>query len=223
MTPPSTHCPDSASSIIVPELPDFDYDDWLQIETAFLSASALHFTQNWRDGLEPGFRAGSVKMGWNGEKFLVFAQIKDDLVTTNAAARNEMLYALGDVFETFAGVKGNPAYIEYHVAPNNIVLQLAFPDANALKSGVAIGTFFRVENESVLKARKVAGGWEAFVAIPKSQLPGADGPLKGQEWEVSFGRYDYGEEGAAPVLSSTSLLTELNFHRRMEWRSIRFE
>ncbi len=205
----------------VPEVQVSESSDWAEIEKAFGAAPSFQFSQSWREGDEAGFRAGTVKMGWRGEHFLVFAELKDDLVMTRATARNEMLYTLGDVFEVFAGVKGNGAYIEYHVAPNNTILQLSFTEANAFKSGAA--KFLRIENDSVLKARKVAGGWQVFAAIHKDAVSGSAGSLKGHEWEVNFGRYDYSKQGLPPVLSSTSPLTALSFHRRMEWRTIRFE
>jgi hypothetical protein len=46
-------------------------------------------------------------------------------------------------------------------------------------------------------------------------------PLAGQIWQISFGRYDYDMSGA-PVLSSTSPITQPSYHRRHEWREIEF-
>lgn len=223
MTTLSYDQPSSSSSIAVPGLQIPESAGWEEIESAFSEAPALPFAQHWRSELEPRFRAGTVRLGWQGDRFLVFADLNDDHVTTRAIRRNEMLYTLGDVFEIFTGVKGNAAYIEYHFSPNDLILQLAFPAADSIRSGAGIETFLKIENESAYKVRNVPGGWQIFAVISKNCLPGADGSLRGQEWDVNFGRYDYGEEGTPPVLSSTSPLTVAGFHRRDEWRSIRFE
>ena len=43
-----------------------------------------------------------------------------DEIFTAAGKRNDLLFQLGDVLELFAGVKGHPAYVEYHFVSGGV-------------------------------------------------------------------------------------------------------
>jgi len=194
------------------------------LEETFREAPAIEFGQYWLENMEPGFASGRVRMGWKEDRFLFFAELQDREVVSEASERNQALWEMGDVLEMFTGVKNHPSYLEYHTAPNGQILQLLWPDAEALAA-------YRIQKNpkpymiyddlAVAHARLVNGGWQVYGEVPAASLPGAGVPLRGTKWEINFGRYDYARNGEL-VLSATSPLTQLLFHRRPEWREITF-
>jgi len=207
-----------------PELAPFDKTNWNSVITAFCGAPELRFGQHWLSQPEEGLRPAVAKIGWSGSRVLFLAELVDDEIATRATRRNEPVYLLGDVFEIFAGVAGNPGYIEYHLAPNGIIAQLLWPDANAIKSAQQSGVtpFLIEENNSTLQARVEDGLWCVYGELPASSLPGASADLEGQVWEMSFSRYDYNADGSSHICSSTSPHALPSYHRRHEWRRIEF-
>jgi hypothetical protein len=210
--------------MICPKIAEYEDGDWEAISRAFSGALVLEFGQSWLDHPEPAFRPGSVRVGWREDRFLFFTDLRDEEISTSASGRNQPLWQLGDVLELFAGVKDHPAYVEYHTAPNGKILQLLWPDAEALGTFTGIEDLSRftvTDDRAVSLTRIVDGGWQVYGELPTSSLPGAVAPLAGQIWQISFGRYDYDMSGA-PVLSSTSPITQPSYHRRHEWREIEF-
>ncbi|MEI6339319.1 MAG: hypothetical protein WCQ57_12175, partial [Verrucomicrobiota bacterium] len=209
---------------LCPRLAAFDAAKWEEIERAFGDAPVWKMDQAWRDKRERRFRAGKVRIGWRDDRLLCFADLSDRDLITKALKRNEPIWSLGDALEVFAGVNGHPSYIEYHTAPNGVVLQLFWPDSSALKRASEPGglaRFTRIENGTLTKVRPVRSGYQVYMAIPASAVWGRKPPkgtLAGQVWDLSFGRYDYTSNEVAHVVSSTSPLTQTALHRRHEWR-----
>jgi hypothetical protein len=145
---------------------------------------------------------------------------------TLATERNQPLWQLGDVLELFAGVKGSVPYVEYHAAPNGVILQLLWSDSAALKEFAETGDlagFALRDDKAFSKVRQKAGSWEVYGELPASSVPGNSGKdLAGEAWEINFGRYEYSDNNETFVLSSTSPLTQPAYHRRQEWRQIVF-
>lgn len=216
------------NAVACPEIPPFDSSDWKEIAAAFRHAPVWTFDQSWRQKRERGFRGGRVRIGWRGDRILYFADLSDREVTTKARKRNDHMWALGDVLELFAGVQGRPAYIEYHTAPNGLVLQLFWPDAGALQKASGpkgLKPFMKIDDTAVATVRRTRNGWQVYGEIPAASVWGRKPPkatLEGQVWNLSFGRYDYPAGDGAPILSSTSPLTQAAYHRRHEWRQVRF-
>lgn len=205
-------------------LDDFDSNDWQSIARAFQASPKLRFSQHWLGVSQVAFRPAWVRLGWRGDRFHYFAELQDDHIHTVASHRNEQFYTTGDVFELFAGAWGDEAYIEHHVSPNNQILQLRFPNSEAIRSLGAskLEPYFIHDDEAVLRARVGEGKWWVYGELPAGSLPGAKSPLEGTLWQVSFCRYDYAGEGTDPVLSSTSPHEKRSYHRRHEWRLIEF-
>lgn len=230
MSTSAAPAPSAASTTPVPcpELPVINASDWKQIAGAFRHAPVWKFDQSWREKRERGFRGGKVRIGWRGDRILYFADLSDREVTTKARKRNDHIWVLGDVLEIFAGVQGRPAYIEYHTAPNGLALQLFFPDAAALQktSGPnGLKPFMKTDDTAVATVRRTQTGWQVYGEIPAASVWGRKPPkatLEGQVWDLSFGRYDYPAGDDDPILSSTSPLTQAAYHRRHEWRQVRF-
>lgn len=226
----ATPAPPVAGStpIPCPQLPAINGSDWKQIAGAFRHAPVWKFDQSWREKQERGFRGGKVWIGWRGDRILYFADLSDREVTTKASRHNDHMWALGDVLELFAGVRGRPAYIEYHTAPNGLALQLFFPDTAALQKASGpkgLKPFMKIDDNAAAIVRCTQAGWQVYGEIPAASVWGRKPPkasLKGQVWNLSFGRYDYTTGDDDPILSSTSPLTQAAYHRRHEWRQVRF-
>jgi hypothetical protein len=154
--------------------------------------------------LEPDFAPATVRLSWQSGHLLIHAELTDHDIHTTATADNQNLWELGDTFEIFCQTTGNPGYHEFHVAPNNHRLQLRFPGQQLLT-----GDHFT--SQTTIEPRQ----WRIQARIP--------GAVAGAEWRVSFSRYDYTRGRVAPVISSTSLHKEPNFHRHHEWSILRFE
>lgn len=216
------------SPVSCPEIAPFDSSNWRQIALAFRHAPVWKFDQSWREKRERGFRGGKVRIGWRGDRLLYFADLSDGEVTIRARKRNDPMWVMGDVLEVFAGVQGQPSYIEYHTAPNGLVLQLFWPDAAALQKTRrpdGLKPFMKTDDSAVATVRRTRGGWQVYGEIPAASVWGRkprQASLEGQVWDLSFGRYDYPDGDGAAILSSTSPLTQAAYHRRHEWRQIRF-
>ncbi len=218
----------STKPISCPQIPEVDTNDWKAIRMAFRDAPTLEFGQAWNEKRERGFHKGKVRIGWRGDRLLFFADLNDRDVTTQASKRNQHLWMLGDVLEIFTGIQGRPAYIEYHTSPNAQVLQLLFPNADALQKlgGVdGLKSVMVIDDDAVVQTRKTKSGWEVYGEIPAASVWAGKPPkdsLEDQVWDIHFGRYDYSSDTKDPVLSSTAPLTQAAYHRRHEWQQVEF-
>ncbi len=205
-------------------LKEFDNRDWKAIASAFEGATELQFGQHWKPAPEKAFRPARVRIGWRGDRLLFFAELQDDHIHTVAKSRNEEFFKTSDVFELFAGIPGAEAYIEYHVSPNNILFQLGIPSLAMLKSTFSknLRPIMIRDNNALNRSKVENGRWLVYGELPASSLPGAKLPLKGRVWQISFCRYDYSARGKSYVLSSTSRHKKPSYHRRHEWRPVRF-
>lgn len=205
-----------------------DTYDWEAIERGFREAPALGFDQPWLANQEQGFHEGRVRIGWRADRFLYFAELKDCDVMTRADGRNQHLWMLGDVLELFTGVNGHPSYVEYHTAPNALTLQLRFQSSEAFQKlceGSSLEAMMVIDDGANVRTRRNGAGWDVYGELPAASVGGGTAhtdSLKGQIWDVSFGRYDYSRDCENPILSTTSPLTKAAFHRRREWRQVEF-
>ena len=211
-------------------LPAFAADDVHAVRAAFRSAIPIPLAQAWLDEPEPDFAPGVVRTGWRDDTLLVFAVLSDADIFTRAQQHNDRFWELGDTFEMFLQPQAGQGYVELHVTPNNLRLQLRFtappaPDANVFDQALIKDELFR----SRAWVNAIAREWCVYAEIPRSPLgwgPGSAGPgpsLAGSTWCVSFCRYDYTRGRARPVISSSSPHTEPRFHRPHEWSGLRFK
>jgi hypothetical protein len=212
--------------ISCPRLPTFNAGNWDEMATAFEAGPSHGFRQPWRMVTEACWQDGTVRIGWHSNRFLYLATLTDSHLVATATRDNQFLWQLGDVLEVFAGIEGGSGYIEYHTDPQGKALQLRWPN-DATFAGVTeiaqVADFIVTDNASLARVRWINAGWQIYGEIPVTSLPGGRGPLAGQSWQINFGRYDYQDLNAPPVLSSISPLTKPSFHRRQEWRTIRFD
>ena len=207
--------------MIIPLLAPFEESNWESVFTAFEHAPSLALGQAWREKPEENFRPGTVRIGWQPDALAILANLKDEAIFTAATGDNQHLWSLGDVFELFLRNLEREEYLELHVAPNGLRLQLRFPDTQAiqnLRSGENTLKDYMIDAPLFdFSIRTVSGGWAIRARVPLTSLGISSERKSGIALLASFSRYDYADEKSPPVLSSTSAHKELNYHRQQEW------
>jgi hypothetical protein len=183
--------------------------------------------QTWLQVPQQEFAPGLVFTGWKEADFFVFAELIDVDIFTFAKEHQQRLWMLGDTFEIFLRHPDQEAYFEFHIAPNNLRLQLRFPDAGAAARVGRSKQFEEVmmERDAFISRTWVKPEiqrWFVLARIPGRLLDQKDN-LSGSQWSFSFCRYDYTREQNVPVISSTSPHRRPDFHRQYEWGTICFE
>jgi len=208
----------------VPVSGDLPLED---LRRAFRTAAPLELGQAWLKKTEADFAPGRVQTAWREQSLLVLAQLTDADIFTGVTGLNQKAWLLGDTFEIFLRPVGQPAYIEFHVTPNNRHLQLRFPNAEAaaragrpgiLESLMVPGEVFHSRTWVQPEARQ----WFVFAEIPAGAVCAAPTSLAGCRWHFSFSRYDYTRGRGKPVISSTSPHAVASFHRQEEWGVMTF-
>ena len=177
------------------------------------SALVWEYGQPWLAQVEPAFAPGRVSIGRENNDLVIRADLDDSHVMTDVFPFNYPAFMQCDAFEIFIGPVGEQAYFELHVSPSNSVLQLYFDGSNTKKT---------LEERMVAKplftsqTQLTPRGWSVLARISLKSLF-SDSHA---EWLLSFGRYDYTPGWRKPVISSTSLHTVCNFHRKQEWRRV---
>lgn len=209
-------------------LPAFRADSLAAVRAAFGGATAVPLQQAWRDVNEPDFAPGIVRTGWGPGALLVFAELTDRDIFTRAERHNDRFWQLGDTFEMFLQPDDEPAYVELHVTPSNLRLQLRFsaPPTSDAASGDPFET--SLIRADVFHSRtwiaSSDGLWCVLATIPWAVVTGQApaSQLGGGNWRFSFSRYDYTRGREQPVISSTSPHAQPAFHRPDEWGTLRF-
>lgn len=205
-------------------LPAFAHDDLTAVRAAFAGATLISLGQSWLAAPEQDFAPGNVRTGWRENSLLVFADLSDADIFTLAKRHNDRFWELGDTFEVFLQPPAGQGYVELHVAPNNLRLQLQFAkppsarDVDPFTSALIHDPVF----DSKTWVKPEGGGWCVFAEIPTVALFGAQESLAAEPWRFSFGRYDATRGRQHPVISSSSPHTKLAFHRPHEWGQLRF-
>ena len=203
-------------------VPTFSIDSLEPVVAAFTGATPIPLGQSWLQTPERDFAPGVVLTAWRAETLLVFANLTDADVFTLANRHNQRFWELGDTFEIFLQPEGDSAYVELHVAPNNLRLQLRFekpPTARDLDP-FAAALIHHDTFDSRTWTSPNGDGWLALAVIPIGTM--FNRPLAGSTWRFSFSRYDATRGRERPVISSSSPHAELAFHRPHEWQRLRF-
>ena len=204
-------------------LPPFALDDLASVRAAFRDATPIPLRQAWLKTPEQDFAPGSVRTGWREDSLFVLADLYDVDVFTRAEQHNERFWQLGDTFEIFLQPAPGRPYVELHVAPTNLRLQLRFAKPPSASDADPFG--IALIHDQVYDSRTwvtaAEHGWRAFARI-RAAVVGHSGPQASAAWRVSFGRYDATRGRQEPVISSTSPHTVPAFHRPHEWSDLRF-
>ncbi len=200
--------------------------------------------QAWLEAPEADFLAAEIRVGWTPTSLLVHADLPDRDIFTQATASNQRMWELGDVFEIFLQAADRSDYVELHVTPPNLRLQLHFPSAEAADRSDYLELHVTPPNlrlqlhfpsaekpathlddgafASWVKIDSENQRWTVHAEIPARLVSGRDSIHAEESWHFSFSRYDASRDGRPPVLSSTSPHRALNFHRIHEWGNLIF-
>jgi hypothetical protein len=206
----------------------FDEADLDDVRCAFEHAAPISMRQAWLVKPEPAFAPAVVRTGWRDQSLLVFAELTDTDIFTTATDDNQRFWELGDTFEMFLRPVEQESYVEFHVAPSNLRLQLRFPDAGWIARAAKADVFSLAvmplnQFQSRTWVHADAHQWCALAVIPAASVCAQPGPLAGAEWRFSCSRYDHTRGRETPVLSSTSPHAAPSFHRQQEWGVLRFQ
>jgi hypothetical protein len=210
------------------EMPAFDADNLENVRFAFEPAASCGMRQAWLKEPEIGFEPGVVRTGWRKDSLLIFAELTDVDIFSEANSIDYLLWEAGEVFEMFLRPLNQPAYVEFHVTPRNQRLQLRFADSSMVqrvrKSKSVESVLIRGEAfQSLTWVRPQIQQWFVYAEIPASSVCSLEYPLAGSQWQFSFSRYDYTRGRKEPVISSTSPHAAPDFHRQHEWGVLHFQ
>jgi hypothetical protein len=214
--------------IVCAGLPDYDESSLAAIQQAFRTVKPCQMVQGWLPEVSPGFAPAAVRVGWREHDLLIFAELTDHDIFSNATRNTQRLWELGDVFEIFLRPANQTAYLQVDIAPNNQRVQLRIPSAEALRRAQTANEFAELVHPGnmVRSATWLAPEqqkWFVFAAIPARAFNGREHLNAKERWHFSFSRYDYSHGHLEPVISSTSPHAQANFHRQQEWGTIQFE
>jgi hypothetical protein len=138
------------------------------------------------------------------------------------------MWNLGDVFEIFVRALPGVPWYEFHITPNNHCGDLCWPHdpetCLRLEKQHGYRTFITPQPiiSSSVRIRAEQQYWQVLARIPAAMISDKSLIEAGQQWLISFCRYDAWRDGRPPVLSSTSPLKEELFNRQQEWNRIIF-
>ncbi len=182
----------------------------------------LPLGQPWQEpARDPGFQAGWARVRWQ-ETALHYDLVFMGAGARNAAGRlNERTWELGDVGEIFVQTGSGPGYLEVHVTPENMRLQLLWSAdglARVRRKAATLEEFMIATPGWVESQTRVGTAfWSVHVAIPAARF-GVARLHAGQLPRTAVCRYDY--RSSEPVLSSTAPLPVPFFHHRDGWHSL---
>lgn len=212
------------------KLPSVNLDDWNTVTRWLTAAPEIETRQAWLPVAQDGFLPARVRTGWTDEGLVVWGELDDADIFNPVTEFNEAAFLQGDVFELFLRPRGQDAYFEFHISPENQLFQLRIPLTNYFQTQRAQGmgalNDLKIKQpvvQSRVKVDREGNRWSVlahvpFTAVIESVLPKPAGP-----WLFSFSRYDYTRGEPKPIISSTSPHVRADFHRQQEWGELRFE
>jgi hypothetical protein len=183
------------------------------------------FEQAWLPSAQATFRQGIVRLGWQGAKIILAANLEDESVFTRATADGQRLWGAWRCLEIFLRDAESEDYLELHVAPGNKRLQLHFlPDRRSLICETAWEGWkisWSRNRCSIFKRNEPPGGWKVVALIPGSSLGLKVASLKGRTIFASFGAMTIRATVDPPSLLDLRA-RKPDFHRQEEWTRLVF-
>jgi len=211
-------------SILLKPLKIQPEDDLSALRRAFSSCTPIPMVQNYPGGDVKAPPTGEVRVGWMDRTICILADLQGENLWTRATQLNDLLWLMGETFEIFLKFEGADQYLEFHIASNNCVLQLFFPDSNwrdekySEPAEKSIQKFMIKKPAFTSRVWKNEKGWTAFALIDLKVLQPDLPTLEGRELDFLFGRYHYPQKDEAPpVLTCSAALRQLDFHGRHDW------
>jgi hypothetical protein len=180
----------------------------------------LELGQHWQSQPDPGLEQTFVRVAWAEDSLLVSATLHDVDIFNAARTLNERTWLLGDTFEMFFKDSETDHYVEFHVTPRNVRLQLIIPGEGLVSSAVQLWDPDLITSHAWREATPSC--WFVTAKIPAKAVAMGQPSLAGRQWKFSFCRYDYFRGSPHPILSSSSPLSLPAFHRIGEWETMEF-
>jgi hypothetical protein len=218
--PPITICPYTKDTITI---------DGRLDEPAWQKAAKPEFVIFWAGKLPKS--KTRARLLWAADALYFAAEMDDVDLYADVTEHNGMCW-LNDVFELFfkPSDKALP-YYEFQVNAAGTHLEMFLPARGAGgygrfgKKDVKLGMVSAVKlNGTLNKWQDEDKGWTVEGKIPWTAFAPTGGrPKAGEVWRYSLCRYDYSVQYERPELSSTSLLTQSDFHRYEDYLRLKFE
>ena len=179
-------------------------------------SSKIVLRQHWGNSTpEQGAAAVFV---WSDKGLQVRVAMADQAINNTATGLKQKTWELGDVAEIFIKpVAEDSAYYEFHVTPQNVILDLAIQSADKVSNAWQD----RHQYQSKARSRTMIskGSWVAQLFIPWEAL--SFKPQMGCEMKLAVCRYNYfdAKDNSKIEYSSSAPLSELNYHRPWEWNT----
>lgn len=191
--------------------------------TKMASTPSLVFRQSWEALNEPGYQPASVRFGVHQGSLVGVAVLHDSSIGNRATHFNARTWELGDVFEIFITDPSGQPYYEFHVTPENMIMQMRWPAPGTLQREAKADTldhsryFLPVQ---IIESRSwidhAAGRWIVAFALPLQSIR-ADGTGLPEALQLSFCRYDVQKDDDSTIYSSTTELPFAGFHEVEFW------
>lgn len=185
----------------------------------------LLFKQSWRQKEQASFSPGHVALYPRSRGLAIIASFSDEVIFSKATGMNQPMWELGDVFEIFVGISGQPEYWELHVTPNNHRLQLMWTEETFIsfrKKESVLSDHAMTDVDFLSVATRInqeKNYWQVYVFLPWASIGLSDGNDL-YDLELAFCRYDSSSDGRPSILSATAPFKKLNFHAREQWSKV---
>jgi hypothetical protein len=198
--------------------------DWDAIESVFSGANTLSYAEVWEDTTSPNFRGAEVKTLWEPDGVWILAELQDDDIHNSATKTNDPTWEMGDVFEIFLVTPDSERYLEFHVTPNNVHLQIVWPNFQTISELRAKGVRaydYMVEAPLLTSWVKVdhdSHQWTVLAKVKADAITNNGQLSTGMVLKTSFSRYDRFQDTDQIIFSSTSAHKKINYHIQGDWK-----
>jgi hypothetical protein len=194
----------------------------------YRDCEALHLVQWWKGAGHTPLEGGVCYVGHDQQGLWFYVCLDDGSVYTRARRDNEKMWELGDTVEFFVKPgEDREDYWEVHVTPNDLIMDILIPSRDEYFADVITWEDVVVADSGSTRRVQVTAAenrWAVELCIPWTAFGRETVPEAGSVWQIAVCRYNYSEgpgDGNLEV-SSTALLTELNFHRYEEHTDLVF-
>lgn len=185
-------------------------NDWTAIERVFSKTNAIDYSE--------------VRVLWDTAGLWILAELQDVDIHNTAKKTNDPTWQMGDVFEIFLVTPGSERYLEFHVTPGNVHLQIVWPNFQTITELRAKGlrAFDYMLEEPLLSSwvdvKQQNNQWTILAKVNANAITD-NGPLKaGMVLKTSFSRYDRFQDSDQIIFSSTSPHKKINYHIQSDWK-----